>query len=150
MKKDMGIKWKQNDKVGGLQIAIQSCKLLHDTSNAVHDMLDRNFKPWSLLMWWRSLKSLEWASSRGLKCWVFPIIQERIDELSIKELEGTNIPESAQEICRNWLLKISSIRELIPRTIIETTLLRLYFFLDNGVKAKKVLYRLSKTNRCFG
>ena len=44
--------------------------------------------------------------------------EERIDELSIKELEGTNIPESAQEICRNWLLKISSIRELIPRTII--------------------------------
>ena len=29
------MKWRQNDKVGSLQIAIQSCKLLHDTSNAV-------------------------------------------------------------------------------------------------------------------
>ena len=45
MKKEMGIKWKQNDKVGSLQIAIQSCKLLHDTSNAVLDVLDRNFRP---------------------------------------------------------------------------------------------------------
>lgn len=70
--------------------------------------------------------------------------------MSIKDLEGSNIPESAQEICRNWILKISSIRELIPRTIVETTLLRLNFFLDNGVKAKKVLYRLSRSNRCFG
>jgi hypothetical protein len=29
------MKWENNDKVGSLQIAIQSCKLLHDTSNAV-------------------------------------------------------------------------------------------------------------------
>ena len=35
----MGIKWKQNDKVGSLQIAIQSCKLLHDTSNAVRHII---------------------------------------------------------------------------------------------------------------
>lgn len=76
--------------------------------------------------------------------------EEKIEGMSIKDLEGNNIPESAQEICRNWLLKISSIRELIPRTIVETTLLRLHFFLDGGVKAKKVLYRLSKSNRCFG
>ena len=76
--------------------------------------------------------------------------EERINEMTIKDLDGANIPESAEDICRNWILKISSIRELIPRTIIETTLLRLNFFLDNGVKAKKVLYRLSKSNRCFG
>ncbi len=35
MKHDLRMKWKNNDKVGSLQIAIQSCKLLHDTSNAV-------------------------------------------------------------------------------------------------------------------
>jgi hypothetical protein len=35
---------------------------------------------------------------------------EKINEITIKDLEGTNVPESAQEICRNWLLKISSIR----------------------------------------
>jgi hypothetical protein len=35
MKSDLKKKWKDNDKVGSLQITIQSCKLLHDTSNAV-------------------------------------------------------------------------------------------------------------------
>jgi hypothetical protein len=29
-------KWKKQDKVTSLQIAIQSLKLLHDTSNAVY------------------------------------------------------------------------------------------------------------------
>ena len=50
MKKDMRIKWRQNDKVGSLQIAIQSCKLLHDTSNAVAMVLVRNFTLLNLLM----------------------------------------------------------------------------------------------------
>jgi hypothetical protein len=36
MKTEMQGKWNQNDKVGSLQIAIQSSKLLHDTSNAVN------------------------------------------------------------------------------------------------------------------
>jgi hypothetical protein len=35
MKMDLQAKWKDNDKVGSLQITIQACKLLHDTSNAV-------------------------------------------------------------------------------------------------------------------
>jgi hypothetical protein len=43
MKKDLKTKWAQDDKVGGLQIAIQACKLLHDTSNAVNFNLCRNF-----------------------------------------------------------------------------------------------------------
>lgn len=43
MKKDLKTKWAQDDKVGGLQIAIQACKLLHDTSNAVIFNLCRNF-----------------------------------------------------------------------------------------------------------
>lgn len=32
----------------------------------------------------------------------------------------------------------------------EATLLRLHFFIDGGANAKKVLYRLAKSNRCFG
>jgi hypothetical protein len=35
MKRELRSKWDLNDKVGSLQIAIQACKLLHDTSNAV-------------------------------------------------------------------------------------------------------------------
>lgn len=41
----------------------------------------------------------------------FPTLSdERIQQLSIKDLEGANIPETAQEICKNWINKISSIR----------------------------------------
>lgn len=47
---DLRTKWKNNDKVGSLQIAIQSCKLLHDTSNAVNSFISRNFMPLSLRM----------------------------------------------------------------------------------------------------
>ena len=50
MKKEMRNKWSQNDKVGSLQIAIQACKLLHDTSNAVWILLHRNFMHLSLPM----------------------------------------------------------------------------------------------------
>ncbi len=35
MKKDLEKKWAEEDKVACLQIAIQACKLLHDSSNAV-------------------------------------------------------------------------------------------------------------------
>ena len=58
MKKDMRIKWRQNDKVGSLQIAIQSCKLLHDTSNAVAILLFRNSMLLNLLMLWKLLRNL--------------------------------------------------------------------------------------------
>lgn len=76
--------------------------------------------------------------------------EERLQQISIRDIEGANIPESAQEVCKNWINKISSIRELIPRVFVETTLLRLYFFVDNGANARKILKRLAKSNRCFG
>lgn len=43
MKKDLRTKWEKNDKVGALQISIQSCKLLHDTSNAVTIIFTQKF-----------------------------------------------------------------------------------------------------------
>lgn len=53
MKQDLKNKWRDNDKVGSLQIAIQSCKLLHDTSNAVTNHLVRNFMLLNSPMFWR-------------------------------------------------------------------------------------------------
>lgn len=44
----------------------------------------------------------------------------------------TNIPEQAKEVGRNWLLKIGSIRELIPRLYIEATLLKVLYFTDSS------------------
>ena len=75
---------------------------------------------------------------------------ERIRAIPMHELVTHNIPDSAQTICRNWLEKIGAIRELVCRFIIETTLMRLYFFINNGKRIKHILYRLARTNRCFG
>jgi hypothetical protein len=73
-----------------------------------------------------------------------------LQEISIAQVLSSNVPESAQDICRNWLIKISSIRELLPRCLIEITLLRLHFFMDKGAKATSILTRLAKSNRCLG
>jgi len=57
---------------------------------------------------------------------------------AVFEISGANIPESAQEICRNWLRKVSSIRELVPRIYIEAALLPIYYFIDSSkVSSKK-------------
>ena len=49
----------------------------------------------------------------------------------MQQVVGSNISEIASEIGRNWLIKIGSIRELIPRLYIEATLLKVHFFIDH-------------------
>lgn len=144
MKKELKTKWAKQDKVACLQVSIQACKLLHDTSNAKFHAVKFGYVM-------EIVEEFGINVFERIKRLSFPgLTEERVKELNISDLRGANIPESAQEICKNWINKISSIRELIPRLIIETTLLRLYFFIDNGVNAQKVLKRLARSNRCFG
>lgn len=62
---------------------------------------------------------------------------------------GSNISETAQEIGRNWLIKIGSIRELLPRLYIEATLLKVYYFIDPQ-RIKPIFMRLIKSVRAIG
>ena len=112
MRGELKRKWDDQDKVGTLQIAIQATKLLHDTEKAkfqalkfasVIDIVEQ----FGLFVYER-IKSLSFPS----------YTEARLKDTTLHQLEGSNIAESAQEICRNWLLKIGSIRELMPRAII--------------------------------
>lgn len=62
---------------------------------------------------------------------------------------GSNISEIAQEIGRNWLIKIGSIRELLPRLYIEATLLKVYYFIDPS-RIKVIFSRLVRSVRAIG
>ena len=62
---------------------------------------------------------------------------------------GSNISETAQEIGRNWLIKIGSIRELLPRLYIEATLLKVYYFID-PTKLRVIFNRLIRSVRAIG
>jgi hypothetical protein len=57
---------------------------------------------------------------------------ESLKNLTFFDISGANIPESCQEICKNWLRKVSSIRELVPRIYIEAALLPIYYFIDSS------------------
>jgi hypothetical protein len=62
---------------------------------------------------------------------------------------GSNISEIAQEIGRNWLIKIGSIRELLPRLYVEATLLKVFYFID-PTKIKPIFSRLIRSVRAIG
>jgi len=54
-----------------------------------------------------------------------------------------------KETCRNWLFKIASIRELIPRLYIEIAVVKLYSFLDSA-EYEPAIGRLSRITRGIG
>ncbi len=40
-----------------------------------------------------------------------------------------DVDQFTQELCKNWLMKIVSVRELVPRIYLETAFLKCYRFL---------------------
>jgi len=59
------------------------------------------------------------------------------------------VPESAKETCRNWFFKIASIRELLPRFYVESSILQCYSFLTTD-EYSRALVRLTAMTRGIG
>nr|SVE69681.1 EOG090X02HV [Eubosmina coregoni] len=66
-----------------------------------------------------------------------------------KHFKPEYVPETARETCRNWMYKISSVRELLPRIYVEMAVLKSYSFLMN-TSFSEILIRLSRSIRGIG
>ena len=55
-----------------------------------------------------------------------------------KNFELNTIPETAKDIARNWISTIAKIKEVIPRLLLEASVLKLYYYFD----PEKILFHL--------
>ncbi|XP_013146011.1 PREDICTED: UPF0505 protein C16orf62 homolog [Papilio polytes] len=58
------------------------------------------------------------------------------------DIDPSQVPESAKETCQNWMFKMASIRELLPRLYMEMSLLKCYVFINKN-DIKLVIKRLT-------
>jgi hypothetical protein len=135
--------WDQQERVKSLKIAIQSSKVLGDTSVIrfypskfvlITEILDTFGK----LVYNRILNRAGAQNDLGH-------IHTPDEFAAIRD----SIAPQAVETCRNWFFKIASIRELLPRIYIEIALLPCYRFVQ-AQSFERILRRLTHTIRGVG
>ena len=143
---DLDKAWEADERVASLKIAIQLAKLLSDTNYP-------QFYPVMFVMVTDVLERFGWMVFNRLK-------NKAEDALSLgnatrkkarlpDDFKPDNVPLIAKETCRNWFYKTACIKELLPRLLIETTLLRSYRFLMDGDYGP-ILSRLGSLSRGLG
>ncbi|XP_023947599.2 VPS35 endosomal protein-sorting factor-like isoform X2 [Bicyclus anynana] len=70
-------------------------------------------------------------------------------DIKFQDIDSYNVPESARETCQNWMFKMASIRELLPRLYMEMSLLKCYTFISKS-EIKPAIERLTKMIRGIG
>ena len=125
--------WENDQKVKALKIAIQCAKQLSSTS-VIH------YYPSKFVLITDILDTFG------------RLVYNRLLNKANDSKEDINF---VQETCRNWFYKISSIRELLPRFYIETSILKVYSFLVAGnaelyAEYEKIFNRLTKMIRGIG
>eukprot|EP01132_Coremiostelium_polycephalum_P003249 gene3249-4069_t len=129
--------WNSEERVRSLKIAIQTAKLLSDTSLI-------KFYPSKFVI------ATEILDTFGNM--VYDRIQKRL--YNNKDLKNNEqfYHEQAKETCRNWFYKIASIRELLPRLYVEISILKCYEFIqgDSNSDPKSVVHRISDMIRGIG
>ncbi|KAG6465494.1 hypothetical protein O3G_MSEX015185 [Manduca sexta] len=68
---------------------------------------------------------------------------------TIDDIVPNEVPESAKETCQNWMYKMASIRELLPRLYMEMSLLKCYIFISKD-EIKPAVARITNMIRGIG
>jgi len=127
--------WQFSQKVKALKIAIQCAKLLNDVSVI-------QFYPSKFVLIADVLDSFGTL--------VFERILSKCTQMPSKDkIDPKSVTTAAREICVNWLMKIASIRELLPRLCVEAATIRCVEFIKPG-ECNVVLLRLTNMVRGIG
>jgi hypothetical protein len=136
LKREMLQKWEVEDKVGALKIIIHCTKMLNDVFTpkfythkflVLSDILDS----FSKLVYDRIYK-LSFGNDKGT---------------DFTEINSNNINSTAKDICFNWILKCSCIRELLPRIYIDITFLKIFRYIYSEKDVEQKILTIAKMIR---
>ena len=136
LKRELLQKWEVEDKVGTLKIIIHCTKMLND-------VFTPKFYTHKFLIITEILDIFS------------KLIYERIYKLSFNNDKSTDfnditpsiINNTAKDICYNWILKCSCIRELLPRIYIDITFLRIFRFIYTDKEVEQKILTIAKMIR---
>ncbi|CAB3989058.1 Hypothetical predicted protein [Paramuricea clavata] len=135
--------WENEQKVKALKIAIQCAKML--ASVAVI-----GFYPSKFVLITDVLDTFgRLVYERLLRKSATIVPGTKLMKMLPDNFSPEDVTDVAKETCRNWFYKIASIRELIPRFYVETSILKCYRFLTTG-EYDNALVRLTKMIRGIG
>ncbi|XP_063821753.1 VPS35 endosomal protein-sorting factor-like isoform X2 [Ostrinia nubilalis] len=130
--------WDSEQRVKAFKIGIQCSKLLSDVNVM-------QFYPSKFVLITDILDTFGVLVFDRLKAKSFKPNEVK----DINDIDPREIPETAKETCQNWLFKMASIRELLPRLYMEMSLLKCYAFISKN-EIKPVIARLTTMIRGIG
>jgi hypothetical protein len=133
--------WNNQERVKTLKLAIQTAKLLADTSVP-------QFYPSMFVIVSELLDSFGDLIYERLFKKGNTVENGRVVSLKA-DFAPEDVPQETRETARNWFYKIASIRELIPRILVECAVLRAYAFIP-GSQYEAIFSRLSCLIRGVG
>lgn len=144
--RDLDTAWANDERVGSLKIAIQIAKLLSDSSvpsyyPSMFVLVTDVLNCFGDMVFNRLKMKAESDMNAGFE-------SNRRSTLR-DDFTSADIPQLTKETSRNWFFKIACIRELLPRVLIEITLLRCYRFLTDS-DFPQILSRLASLIRGIG
>ncbi|EGD73723.1 hypothetical protein PTSG_05429 [Salpingoeca rosetta] len=143
LSRDLTVAWKKEQRVNAIKLVIQSSKLLGKTEvlkfyPSKFVLISNILDTFGDLVYGRLVaKANESFAQQGRRA-KLPV-----------DFTPDMVPPGAREICQNWFFKVASIRELLPRILVETAMLNSYRFLG-AIDIDATLTRLTSQIRGVG